>query len=63
MNKQQWHAIKKGNDQKIKGAFGNEKYGFLWNRKFVEVLGDEDKEISQEVDPRDDTERENWREC
>lgn len=29
MNKQQWHAIKKGNDQKIKGAFGNEKYGFL----------------------------------
>lgn len=44
-----------GNDQRIKGAFGNEKYSD-WSKKFVEGLGDEDKEISQEVDPRDEIE-------
>lgn len=50
----------KKEDQRIKGALRNEKYDWkIWNKKFIQELEDEDKEISQKEDPRDDIEMEN----
>lgn len=50
----------KKEDQRIKGPLRNEKYDWkIWNKKFIQELEDEDKEISQKEDPRDDIEMEN----
>lgn len=61
MSKQQWNAILKRTDQRIKGALRNETYDY-WNKKFIQDLEDEDKETSQKEDLRDDIEIENRRE-
>lgn len=48
------------NDERIKAALGNEKYD-CWNKKLIEGVEGEDKEIPQEIHGRNDIEMGNRR--